>query len=757
MVSPFGRLLRELRERAGWSQEELAHRSGVSVSTIRRSETGKYKPRVDTVQLLADALAASPDVTADDCERLLDAFSGKAAATPPPRKARPPAWDPLAGPASEFAQAVHDRWLDEEEQRGIQDPVPLPVRWRPVPAELTDDPTDLAGELGDVVEVYRRIPFGRLVVLGRAGSGKTVLTLRFLLDYLRTRTEDDPVPVIFSVGSWDPKASTLRDWLIDRLQRDYPDFPGLAAPAHGAATLAAALVNTGRVLPILDGFDEIAPTLHEAALAALNSVAQPLVLTSRCEEYAAAAEKPGVLTRAAAVELVDLTSSDLGDYLARGRRWLPVLDRLPATVAEALRTPLMAVLARTVYRDQDPAQLLDADRFPTPTAIEDHLLASFVPAVYRHRPRQRNWDPERVQRWLGYLAVHVDQHADRDGQDLEWWRLGDSMSRASRILLVLLASSLVCTLCNWLAVTPLYLFSPVATYQTYGLAGWLLDGVLIGPVAGLSFGLVYGLMIVFGGQVFEPSRVQLRLFGQRSTTGYRLARTVAARFAAGLLGGFAVGLGYASATTLERMVLPVHPLYSGAVAVQVTLINTVVFGIIFGLATALVLGLMAVLEAPLDTGSAASPIGLLTTNRTTVVRQVLVLAPMIAVAIAFGGAVIVDLLRPSLGELYWPLSAALIIGVVGGLSGAVSYALAFTAWGQWVVLSRLWLPLTGRLPWATVTFLNDAYHRGVLRQAGAVYQFRHARLKDHLGEAFGGEVRRWSSSTPVRSSSGASR
>jgi len=66
----------------------------------------------------------------------------------------------------------------------------------------------------------------------------------------------------------------------------------------------------------------------------------------------------------------------------------------------------------------------------------------------------------------------------------------------------------------------------------------------------------------------------------------------------------------------------------------------------------------------------------------------------------------------------------------------LSYALAFTAWGQWVLLSRVWLPLTGRLPWTMVTFLDDAYHRGVLRQAGAVYQFRHARLQGHLSHAF---------------------
>jgi hypothetical protein len=34
----------------------------------------------------------------------------------------------------------------------------------------------------------------------------------------------------------------------------------------------------------------------------------------------------------------------------------------------------------------------------------------------------------------------------------------------------------------------------------------------------------------------------------------------------------------------------------------------------------------------------------------------------------------------------------------------------------------------------SIQVLEDAHHRQVLRQAGAVYQFRHAELQDHLAE-----------------------
>ncbi|MFC5103265.1 hypothetical protein [Kibdelosporangium philippinense] len=44
----------------------------------------------------------------------------------------------------------------------------------------------------------------------------------------------------------------------------------------------------------------------------------------------------------------------------------------------------------------------------------------------------------------------------------------------------------------------------------------------------------------------------------------------------------------------------------------------------------------------------------------------------------------------------------------------------------------MWLALRGHLPWRLIPFLEDAHQRGVLRQNGGVYQFRHARLRDHL-------------------------
>jgi len=298
---------------------------------------------------LATALARKPGITQTDCQKLLHALSGTPAlegdSSPQgighalPAEDAPEtsdemrysrhsqSWDALDTVADQLARVVRARWKREEEHRGVHDPIALPLRWQPASATLTDsweniqrvppgataDPVDLTGALDDIAVVFRRIRSGRLVVLGRAGSGKTILTLRFVLDYLSTRsTSADPVPVIFSLGSWDPTTVGLRDWLIDRLVRDHPD---LDTGAPGRSTLAAALVDDDRILPVLDGFDEIATGLREAELAELNTTTLPLLLTSRTDEYEEAVTGSKALTAAAGIEKRERLKVNGGRYI----------------------------------------------------------------------------------------------------------------------------------------------------------------------------------------------------------------------------------------------------------------------------------------------------------------------------------------------------------------------------------------------------------------------------------------------------------
>jgi hypothetical protein len=83
-----------------------------------------------------------------------------------------------------------------------------------------------------------------------------------------------------------------------------------------------------------------------------------------------------------------------------------------------------------------------------------------------------------------------------------------------------------------------------------------------------------------------------------------------------------------------------------------------------------------------------------------------------------------------------PIKDPLVLGLAYGTSFAVAISyggVLSRAWGVFV-LHRTWLALQGRLPWRLMNFLDDAHRRGILRQAGGVYQFRHALLQDHLAE-----------------------
>jgi transcriptional regulator with XRE-family HTH domain len=726
VTSQFSVLLRQLRRQTELTQEDLAQRAGLSVRTIRRLETGvSANPQLDTVRLLADALRLAPDKRA----RMLAVADGREVPEPSVvTESRPesPFELRLAEATDDLAHAVGARLGREEELRRIQDPFPLPVRWQLAPDDVMDHwenicrrlpgesarPLDLAGRLPEVAEIHGRIPSGRLVVLGRAGSGKSVLAARFVLDILRTRARGDAVPVVFGLGSWNPTSTGFRDWLAGQLVRDHP---GLAATGRDGESLATALVEAGRVLPVLDGFDELATGLHRAALDALNATTLPLLLTSRPGEYATVA-RTDPLTAAAAVRLTDLTVADLADYLPRTTRrtggataWDPVLAELrdhperPACVnlRAVLTTPLMVGLARASYSapaGRDPAVLLDVTRFGSQHELEDHLLGSFIPTVYQE-PDQ-GWDAERVRGWLSYLAQHLDRLGTHD---LAWWQLGGAMRRGTRMLVVGLVSGLVVALVSGLLIG----LVAAAVGEDGSIALTAMLGNLLG--FGLAFGLAHGAGITLGGGAFEPSRVRLRTRGG----GRQLRARFGPRLAIGLVGGAGLGLvlGLAAQEGLEPMGL------SG-----VGFLGGLGTGVGLGVLAGLGWGLMAGLEAPVDIRSSVGPTDLLRTNRATVLVEFLGWGLVLGLA----HLVVITLAAGHLNPAAVPLD--LVLGPLIGLM----IGICLTAWGNWVVFARVWLPLTGRLPWSVVAFLDDACRRGVLRQVGAVYQFRHARLQAHL-------------------------
>jgi len=140
------------------------------------------------------------------------------------------------------------------------------------------------------------------------------------------------------------------------------------------------------------------------------------VITCRTGAYEQAVAAEGPLASVPVVELAPLPVAEVDHYLeaATATGWQLIraeLRRSPdGALAQALSTPLMVWLARTIYRTptSDPTELLRGERRDDRSAIEAHLLDGLVPAVYHEAPRPDGhgprWSPRQADRWLRSLA-----------------------------------------------------------------------------------------------------------------------------------------------------------------------------------------------------------------------------------------------------------------------------------------------------------------------------------------------------------------
>jgi len=669
---------------------------------------------------------------------------------------------PLTSPedaAANLAKTVRTQWDQEARWQAVHGDDVLPVRFDLAMSDLhgeprkihgtedgpTSEPLALSWQLDEIAAVYRSIPSGRLVVLGGAGSGKTILAMRFVLSRLENPGAVERVPVIFSLGSWNPETIALRDWMCRRMVLDYP---ALEAPAAGGGSLADALIDGEHILPVLDGFDEIDPSLRVNALKALNYYADPLVLTSRPDAYAKAvkAEDSSVLAGAACVQLQALAIEDIDAYLTsadpeeggEGAAWRPVLEQLrarprtpgAAIVAEALASPLMLTLARTVYRgsrQSGPDVLL---KFPTSAAVQEHLLAEFIPSVYGRPTAERgpstpsvartarNWNAKNAQRWLGYLADHL---AELGTQDIEWWQIGGTMTLRARMLVVGAAVGLVTGLVFMLTFGIEFPLEAGSVVQ--GLEAAVPRAIEVGLGLGLTFGVMHGYAtarLTAGGPVFKPSHMRPKLDDGFIEIGKRMREqfwpSLLPRVRGGFLGGLLFGSLWASAVGLLALL--------EGTPWRLTVLDSaslLILAVGIGVGVGLVAAIGAALETVIEPKESVDPVYLLNTSRQTALTQLLAVALVIGVGV---------------GLVYGFAVGPAGIGPAMATGIAVGFGMfTMTAWGRWVLLARIWLPLKGKVPGAMFDFLQDAHRRGVLRQSGAVYQFRHELIRARLAEA----------------------
>ncbi|MFD5089115.1 NACHT domain-containing protein [Amycolatopsis thailandensis] len=602
---------------------------------------------------------------------------------------------PTQAAIESLATAVAAQWQSEALIRSLDDPDPIPVWWCTTARSVADHPVNTgpalkacADDIATLVKSFRELRRSRLVILGEAGTGKTTLAVQLVRELLSMRSSGEPVAVLLSVAGWDTAVHPdLRSWTAARLRQDYP---ALSAPEFGKDA-PERLMAEGRVLPVLDGLDEMRAPARASVLEALNrSLAREdqFVVTCRTAEYEAVVRATGVVLKSALViEPEPLSSQAVEQYLARclppghAPRWRDVLDDLPITTA------LDLWLARIVYADRkiDPARL---GQFTTAYQRRAHLLDNFIPAVIAARPPSRNgrdifrprraWKPDDVRRWLTALACGM---VTAGTPDFAWWRLArhaGGLTRRHGVVLgaiggvaaVSTGTTLYGALVTVLSKSPLSF--PIAVFQQ------LIYYLPLGIVAGATIGATL------------PSWA-------RQTPGHADFKLSQAK--------------------LTERVVRWWP-WAVALAVYVTDMLTLVpprlalfFAVFVWFCAGLAAMFIALVETPTRAHGAGTPQSTLRGDRRLTTVRFWAGATLLGIGLGFG-------------KDFSLVTFFLLGGLLAMGTGRHHAWLAYQ-----VTLRR-----QRKLPRNLMAFLDDAHRLGLLRTVGPLYQFRHLALRDHLSQ-----------------------
>ncbi len=238
---------------------------------------------------------------------------------------------------------------------------------------------------------------GALLIMGSPGAGKTTTLLQLATDLVQRADLDEnyPVPVALSLATWRGDKS-LADWMVDELSTQYE------APRQ----LGKRWVANGRLLPLLDGLDEVELELRDGCAQAINQFRrqyphEPLVVTTRVRDYQALDTQLD-LSQAIVLQPLSLDQTDI--YLASmGKRLAGLRAALQTDVSlrELAQSPLMlSIMTLAYYRmPADIAISLGGG------ALSRKLLFDvYVERMTRYRDGEQEYAPDDAVRWLTWLA-----------------------------------------------------------------------------------------------------------------------------------------------------------------------------------------------------------------------------------------------------------------------------------------------------------------------------------------------------------------
>ncbi len=246
---------------------------------------------------------------------------------------------------------------------------------------------------------------GKLLILGALGGGKTTTLLELAKDLINRAQNDpeQPIPVLFDLLSW-KKNLILADWIVAQLKSKY----GIQDK------IGKQLIQQQKLLPLLDGLDELEPRQRELCLQAINRLlvgenpVKHLVVCTPLEEYKRCKTR---LRLQGAVYLRPLTEPQIKEYLVKAsslQLWYGIED--DPNLLELAKAPLFLCMMTLAYEEI----LIHAwKRLPSKEERLKYLLNAYVrwlvtrkikSRYYRKEPR-----PEATRPWLVFLAKRMKE------------------------------------------------------------------------------------------------------------------------------------------------------------------------------------------------------------------------------------------------------------------------------------------------------------------------------------------------------------
>ncbi|WP_433444942.1 NACHT domain-containing protein [Nonomuraea sp. CA-141351] len=720
-----------------------------------------------------------------------------AAPSPPPAAATPPSLAPAvegdvvvapagSGAGPDPAVELLVRRVVREEDRARK---ALLGGYGIAPVSFGRAHHDNTGEEPDDLHTIGRFFTGlrsqRLLVVGESGAGKTVLAIELVLQLLEPLlTAEDPrrmVPVRLNAARW-TLGRPFEIWLAEQLVQDF----GLATDD------ALRLVRDRRVLPVVDGLDELDPEPSSGSprraiglLAELNRYSDlsgrrpgAVVVTCRADRHSELRAAGVWLDGSVPIRLHDLSPEQIAVYLRA--RWPDghpcaghrdnIREALsgPAgrAVRSALATPWRLLLTATaVESGADPYDLLRVDPHADPRVgaelIALRLLEAYVPAATRLTPRAAHgtaYQPDQVRSWLVHLAAHLRWQAART-------------SGAGRpppgLTAIDIVPHLLWPIGGWRLVRVLHCMCAVLLAVIAMIAFWM--GSAAGdPGAGLSAEQVLTLVLM---KSWVGIVTGLSLSPWPAAAGGRSNVPRRRRVTGALLGALA-GLPVGVLGGLAGLVLTGGNIFGPAFAVVAGGTGGLTLGTVIGLTAAGRLGAerMTVADAiraePITLagfGLCGAITGLAPLRLAHAGPPALVAGVSGAFVLAFALGVVFKITTGGWSmdaELAHPREAlhrnpviGLAFGLTGGVAaflvfvmsqdiveslvcaliGGVTFGLAFgaVAWTR-TVIGLTVAATRGLLPLRLWSFLDWACEARLLRVSGATYQFRHRELQDFL-------------------------